>query len=240
MARLCINGALGRMGRMINDMAQENPEAEVVKLVDHSEHPELGLQIHGIKTSADKSGLDNVDAVIDFSLPESTMEMLAVCVKEKTPVIIGTTGFTDEQTAMVKEASKQIPVIFATNMSVAVNLFFKILKETASTLKGYEIEMCEGHHIHKKDAPSGTAKTLVDIINEEGYSVNYEDVAVIREVEIIGDHSIVFEGEFDKFEIKHHAKNRGIFADGTVKAGIWIPGKEPGLYNMQQVLFGEN
>ena len=227
MVKLAINGAMGRMGKMIAEAIEKTPDAEVSRLIDSENFPDI----------ADKTGLSTIDAVIDFSLPDSTLEMLEVCVAENKPIVIGTTGLTAEQIIKVEEAATKIPVVYASNMSVSVNLFFKILKEVVNTLKGYDINMCEGHHIHKKDAPSGTAKTLVDIINQAGNNVKYEDVDVIRQGEIIGDHAVVFDSPLDSFEIKHHAKTRAIFADGAVKAGIWLAAKAPGLYNMQDVLF---
>lgn len=238
MVKLAIHGALGRMGQRIYALSKENAGGQVVKLIDWEGHEQMGSVVDGITVTADKTDLSDVDAVIDFSLPESSIQMLEACKEAKKAIVIGTTGFSPEQIARINEVAKEIPVVFASNMSVSVNLFFKVLEEVSKVLKGYDVDLHEAHHIHKKDAPSGTAKTLVDIINEAGYTVNYEDVDVLREGEIIGDHSVVFESALDKFEIKHHAKTRDIFADGAVKAGIWVASKPVKLYSMREVLFG--
>lgn len=236
--KIAINGALGRMGRRIYALAKDNTDAEVVKLIDWEKHEDMGSIVDGITVTSDKTDLAGIDAVIDFSLPESAMIMLDCCVKNNVPIVIGCTGLSAEQIAKVEEAAKKIPVVRATNMSVSVNLFFKILEDVAKTLQGYDVKMHEAHHIHKMDAPSGTAKTLADVINKAGYSIKYEDVDVTREGEIIGDHEVVFESAIDKFEIRHHAKTRDIFADGAVKAGVWIADRPVKLYDMQEVLFG--
>lgn len=236
--KIAINGALGRMGKRIYALSKDEADAQVVKFIDWEKHEEMGTVIDGITVTSDKKDLAGVDAVIDFSLPESAMEMLDSCVENGVPIVIGCTGLSAQQIAKVEEAATKIPVVRATNMSVSVNLFFKILEDVAKTLQGYDVKMHEAHHIHKMDAPSGTAKTLADTINKAGYEIKYGDVAVTREGEIIGDHEVVFESDIDRFEIRHHAKTRDIFADGAVKAGVWIAGKPVKLYDMKEVLFG--
>jgi 4-hydroxy-tetrahydrodipicolinate reductase len=237
MTNIAIHGALGRMGKRIYALAKEDANAKVVKLIDHAGHPDINTPVDGITPTSFHYDLGGVDAVIDFSIPEASMLMLDACVKAGTPIVIGTTGFTKEQIAKIYEAADSIPVVYTSNMSVSVNLFFKVLGDVARVLQNYAITMHEAHHVHKKDAPSGTAKTLVDIINEAGnYEIKYEDVAVTREGEIIGDHDVVFDGPFDRFEIRHHAKTRDFFAVGAVKAGVWVKGKAVGIHTMREVL----
>lgn len=237
MVRIAVNGALGRMGRMIADTIAHSDGAEPAAYIDIPQHPGIGTEYEGIVATADKNSIAGSDAVIDFSLPGSTVEMLDYCLKYKVPIVIGTTGLTGEQIEKVKKVSQKIPVVYSSNMSVGVNLFFRILKEASGILNGYDIKISEAHHVHKKDAPSGTAKTIVDIVNTAGNNIKYQDVAVTREGEIIGDHSVVFDGLLDTFEIRHHARTRAIFADGAVRAAVWLAGRAAGLYDMQEVLF---
>ena len=122
-------------------------------------------------------------------------------------------------------------------MSVGVNLLFRLIKDAAVTLNGYTAEIEEAHHIHKKDSPSGTAKRIMDVINEQNFNIKVEEIKAIRDGEIIGDHKVVFDSIDDRIEIIHKAKNRDIFAKGAVIAAKWIANKDKGLYSMDNVLF---
>ncbi len=150
-------------------------------------------------------------------------------------MVIGTTGLTDAQTKEIEVAANKLPIVFSTNMSIGVNLLFKLVKETAAKLsKDYSVRIIEAHHIHKKDAPSGTAKHLAAIVGNTGFKV--ADIKSIREGEIIGDHEVVFDSGVDTIRLSHSAKTRDIFAKGALAAAKWLVKKKPGLYSMQDVL----
>jgi 4-hydroxy-tetrahydrodipicolinate reductase len=151
-------------------------------------------------------------------------------------MVIGTTGFTKAQTARIKKASSAIGIVFSSNMSVGVNLVFALIRQASQiTGRNYAITLSETHHVHKKDAPSGTAKTMAEIAGK--YSkTKVIDIASIREGEVIGDHTISFESPVDLISIHHHAKTRGIFAEGSLVAAKFLASKKKGLFNMQDVL----
>jgi len=224
------------MGQRLQALLAAEQDMSVVRLIETAGHPDIGNAFDGVTVTADKNDLAGVDAVIDFSLPEGSMEMLAACLQEKVPVIIATTGLSPEQVDQVEKAAAVIPVVYSPNMSIGVNLLFKVISEVASILKGYEVTVVEAHHVHKKDAPSGTAKKMVDLVTDKGFDIEYDDVRAVRKGEIVGDHRILFDGPADSFEISHHAKTRDMFATGAIAAARWLYGKPAGLYSMQKVL----
>jgi len=151
-------------------------------------------------------------------------------------MVIGTTGLTKAQITQIKKASSKIAIVFSSNMSVGVNLVFGLIRQAAQiTGKGYSIALSETHHVHKKDAPSGTAKTMAEIAQTHA-KAKVVDIASIREGEVIGDHTINFESPVDKISIAHHAKTRDIFAEGSLVAAKFLSKKKKGLFNMQDVL----
>jgi 4-hydroxy-tetrahydrodipicolinate reductase len=152
-------------------------------------------------------------------------------------MVIGTTGLDDATRQKIKAAARHIAIVFSPNMSVGVNLLFRLLKVAAGTLKNYAASIQETHHIHKKDAPSGTAKRMAEILIEQGFNIKPEDIKSDRYDEIVGDHKVLFESEVDRIELSHSAKTRDIFVEGALKAAQWVVGKEPGLYSMDDVLF---
>ena len=154
-------------------------------------------------------------------------------------MVIGTTGLDKKAKDKISEVAKVIPIVFSPNMSIGVNILFRLLKIAAGTLKNYQAGIQEVHHVHKKDAPSGTAKRIAEIINEQGFNIKIEDIKADRYDEIIGDHKVVFESEVDKLELSHSAKTRDIFAQGALLAAGWIVGKSLGLYSMDDVLFAK-
>lgn len=239
MVQLAINGICGRMGQRIFRLAKQDPEMKVVIGLEQQNHTQLEKEIEGVQVTADYSPINQSDCIIDFTVPEATIKILQKAKELNKAIVIGTTNLDKDQERIIKEVSESIPVVYSPNMSVGVNLFFKILKIAASTLQGYKVNIEEAHHIHKKDAPSGTAKKLAEIINEFGFDIKNEDVGAKREGEIIGDHQVSFESNFDSFKIEHHAKTRDIFAQGALSAAKWIKDKPAGLYSMQDVLFSE-
>jgi 4-hydroxy-tetrahydrodipicolinate reductase len=173
--------------------------------------------------------------MVDFSTPEAALERLAECVKTKTPAVICTTGFSDAQKAEIAAAAKKIPVVFSSNMSVGVNLLFKRVPEIAKTLGAtYDIDIVETHHRFKKDAPSGTAKTLAERI--ESATGRKPNVHAVRSGDVVGEHRIIFGTLGDSIEIIHRASTRDIFAKGSIAAAQWAAKAKPGLYTMLDVI----
>ena len=221
--KIAINGACGRMGQAVAKAAAD-AGVEVAALIDVVKAP-------GVTRSLAKK----VDALIDFSTPEASLERLAECVKLKTPAIVCTTGFSDAQKAEIAAASKKIPVIYSSNMSVGVNLLFKRVPEIARTLgDSYDIDIIETHHRFKKDAPSGTAKTLAERI--ESATGRKPNVHAVRSGDVVGEHRIIFGTLGDSIEIVHRASTRDIFAKGSIEAAKWASKAKPGLYTMLDVI----
>ncbi|MCK9573170.1 MAG: 4-hydroxy-tetrahydrodipicolinate reductase, partial [Candidatus Omnitrophica bacterium] len=226
----------GKMGQRIFALAGEDKNFKVVIGLEKKGHPEVGKTINGVRVVDNPEEIKECDCVIDFTVAAATLENLPYIAKHKKYAVIGTTGIDESQQARLKEASKKIAIVFSPNMSIGVNLLFSLAKTAAKTLRGYKVLIEEAHHIHKKDAPSGTAKRIAQIINEEGLSCQAEDIRAIREGEIVGDHRIILESEVDRIELFHHAKTRDIFVKGALIAAKWVIDKEPGLYSMDDVL----
>ena len=232
-----VTGARGRMGQRIIKLAKEEETLNVVLGLEKKGHPDIGKTIDGVIITDSQDEINSCDCLIDFSQPSATIENLEYLLKFKKCAVIGTTGFNKDQLNKINEASKVIPIVFSPNMSVGVNLLFRLIKDAAATLNGYTAEIEEAHHIHKKDSPSGTAKRIMDVINEQNFNIKVEEIKAIRDGEIIGDHKVVFDSIDDRIEIIHKAKNRDIFAKGAVIAAKWIANKDKGLYSMDNVLF---
>ncbi|RPH43851.1 MAG: 4-hydroxy-tetrahydrodipicolinate reductase [Planctomycetota bacterium] len=221
--KIAINGACGRMGQAVAKAAAD-AGVEVAEKIDV-------VETAGISRTLSKK----VDAVVDFSTPEAALERLAECVKAKTAAVICTTGFSDAQRAQITSASKKIPVIYSSNMSVGVNLLFKRVPEIAKTLgESYDIDIVETHHRFKKDAPSGTAKTLAERI--ESATGRKPNVHAVRSGDVVGEHRIIFGTLGDSIEIIHRASTRDIFATGSIEAAKWAAKAKPGLYTMLDVI----
>ena len=236
MIKLAITGCCGRMGQRILSLAKNDIGFCVKALFERADHPDIGKSIDGVKISSDLSLLKGVDVLIDFTLPEPTEENLEACLKTKTKMVIGTTGLNDAQYKKIKTASQKIDIVQSTNTSVGVNILFKLAQILGEkTGKNYNVRIVEAHHIHKKDAPSGTAKTLAKII-ENAKGITITDIQSIREGEIIGDHDVIFESDVDVIAIRHHAKTRDIFAEGALVAAKFISKKKTGLYDAQDAL----
>ncbi len=236
MIKLAINGCCGKMGKRIMELAVAGSDYEVVTGLEKTGHPALHTDVKGVTIRDDFNLIKNADVVIDFTGPQASMDLLEVALKHKKALVIGTTGLTHEETQRIKEAGTLIPIVFSPNMSVGVNILFRLVKEAAAKLKEYHISITEAHHVHKKDAPSGTARKLAQIIQDQA-NRQIEDIEAIREGEIIGDHKVKFESELDTIVLSHSAKTRDIFAKGALEAAKWVAAKQvPGLYSMQDVL----
>ncbi len=237
MVKAGISGICGRMGRRILNLCRKDENVEVVLGLEYKGHPSEGEDIEGVKVVSDLNRVNFCDCLIEFTSPKAVIEHLPYLVKFKKPAVIGTTGLNQDEQDKIKEVSRIIPIVLSPNMSIGVNLLFDLVRTSANLLKGYRVFIEESHHVHKKDAPSGTAKQIAKIINSQGeYDIRNEDIKSVREDEITGDHRVVFESGVDKIELFHSAKNRDIFAQGAVLAAKWVLGKEPGLYSMEDVL----
>lgn len=235
MIKLGITGACGKMGRRIYELAGQDKEFEVALALEMKGTPLIGKDLGKIKVSSNLDGLFLVDVLVDFTLPEATDAHLDYVAKYKKPLVLGTTGLTDALKNKVEEVSKIVPVVFTPNMSVGMNVLFSVLPEIAKKLgPDYSVEIVEAHHKAKKDAPSGTAKKLAEVITQ----VTKKNIPThsIRLGDIFGDHTIVFCGNSERIEIRHQAHSRDLFVVGALKAAKWIFGKPAGLYSMQDVL----
>ncbi|MCX5669018.1 MAG: 4-hydroxy-tetrahydrodipicolinate reductase [Candidatus Omnitrophica bacterium] len=235
MIKLGITGACGKMGRRIYEFAGLDKDFEVALALEKKGTPLIGRDLGRIKVSSNLDGLFLVDVLVDFTLPEAVDTHLDYVAKYKKALVLGTTGLTDAQKSKVEEIAKIVPVVFTPNMSVGMNVLFSMLPEMAKRLgPDYSIEIVEAHHKAKKDAPSGTAKKLAEVISQ----VTKKNVPIhsIRLGDIFGDHEIVFCGNSERIQIKHQAHSRDLFVVGALKAVKWIFGKPAGLYSMQDVL----
>ncbi|OTA21456.1 4-hydroxy-tetrahydrodipicolinate reductase [Xenorhabdus beddingii] len=266
--RVAIVGASGRMG---GNLIQAVQQLDGVTLGAALERPgsslvgadagELaGLGKNGIRISDDLHHvIEHVDVLIDFTRPEGTLTYLAICQQFRKPMIIGTTGFDDAGKQAIAEASREIPIVFAANFSVGVNLVLKLLEKAASVMGEYtDIEIIEAHHRHKVDAPSGTALAMGESIAKtlgrdlktcavyarEGHTGERDPksigFATLRAGDIVGEHTAIFADIGERVEISHKASSRMTFANGAVKAAMWITDKNSGLYNMKDVLNLDN
>ena len=249
MTKVLICGAMGRMGTTIANMVTENPELELVGGVDISPGQVFGKPM---VESADLAAfIDEFrpDVMIDFTVAAATMVNAKIAAAKGVALVIGTTGFTPEQDAELLDAVRNVPVVKTTNFSVGVNIFWELVREAAKRLGDYDIELIEAHHRHKKDAPSGTAKTILKVIEEEVGSraemygrcgmterKNEIGVHVIRGGDTVGDHTVQFHQNYETIELTHRAYDRAVFARGAVRAAAWVPGKVPGFYTMREVL----
>lgn len=261
--KIAIAGASGRMGRMLIETVLNTPDAQLVGALDMAGSPQLGQdpaaflgKATGIQITADlKEGLKNADFLIDFTRPEGTLEHLKVAQTLGVKMIIGTTGFTAAQKEILQQASQQLAIVFAPNMSVGVNATLKLLEVAAKILnQGYDIEIVEAHHKHKVDAPSGTALGMGEVIANalgkqlqdcavyarEGHTGEREagtiGFATIRGGDIVGDHTVMFCGEGERIEVTHKSASRMSYAQGSVRAARFLKDQANGLFDMQDVL----
>ena len=223
MIKICVSGSIGKMGLRILELAKEDPDFHVCESFDAiEENPEQFIEA--------------AECLIEFTTPQATIEHLALCEKHKKAMVIGTTGLSDAEQEKINAASLKIPIVFSPNMSIGVNLLFKMAGDAAKVLgPEYGIQIVEAHHIHKKDSPSGTAKEIARIIKDAKGDVKIP-IESVREGETVGEHTVTFESNVDLIEITHSAKTRDIFVKGALQATKFIIGKKNGLYTMKDVL----
>lgn len=246
-----ICGALGRMGTAITGVLASRGH-EVVAAFD-SLKPSAGnvLQTSEINLAA----IEKCTVLLDFSAPAATAELLPLAIKAAKPIVIGTTGFTQEQKEQIESAAKNIPVLFSPNMAVGVNILFKLTQIAAAAMDGsFDVEIMEIHHRHKKDAPSGTAKRLAQIVKEnmsgmeDAKIISSRDgiigersqkeigVMALRGGDTVGDHTVYFISEGERIELSIRSTDRNTLAKGAVLAAEYLEDKKPGLYSMFDVL----
>ncbi|HAK88745.1 MAG: 4-hydroxy-tetrahydrodipicolinate reductase [Nitrospirae bacterium GWB2_47_37] len=264
MTKIIVTGATGRMGSRITALSKDYHDLRLVGAVERKGHeaagkdigPIVGIAETNVKlTDALENIIDACDVIIDFTSIGSTLQHLKAAAGKNKAMVIGTTGFSKEELEPIKEASKNIPIVLAPNMSVGVNLLLKVLQDVAKTLgDDYDIEIVETHHRLKKDAPSGTAMKMAQVI-ADAVNRNLDEVGVyarkgligertkkeigiqtLRGGDVVGEHTVFFYGLGERVEITHKASSRDTFARGALKAALWISGRKPGLYDMQDVL----
>jgi 4-hydroxy-tetrahydrodipicolinate reductase len=264
MINVIVAGAAGRMGSRLIALAKESSALALAGAIEGKGHPALGLDAGetagvgkmGVLITNDLLGqLDRAEVVIDFSAPEATLGHLRAVAERRRAMVIGTTGFDAAQLDELKSLTRQVPCVFSPNMSVGVNLIYKVISEMARTLGDeYDIEVIEAHHRLKKDAPSGTALKIAEVLaratnrdlNQVGVYARKgligerkkQEIGIqtIRAGDIVGDHTILFGGMGERIEVTHRASSRDTFARGALRAASWVVRQPPGLYDMMDVL----
>ncbi|HEV3147162.1 MAG TPA: 4-hydroxy-tetrahydrodipicolinate reductase [Chthoniobacterales bacterium] len=221
--RVLLIGAKGRMGKAIVDLAKGDPSIAIVAQCD------LGDPIGPT--------MKNCDVAVDFSHANVIEGICRASLQHRRPLVIGTTGHSAEQHCVIEKAAESVAIVFASNFSVGVNALFALTRNAAKILEPeFNVEIIETHHKLKKDAPSGTAKTLAEILRQAHKSDSEIQIQSIREREVVGEHTVIFNGPGERLELTHRASSREIFARGALRAARWIIGEPAGLYSMQDVL----
>lgn len=263
MLNVVIAGCTGRMGHALLESTLNDPELKLHAALDRADGPAIGRDAGelvgapcGVKITADAAAaLQGAHALVDFTRPEASMEYIAACRKAKVALILGTTGFSPEQKAVIEAAAREIPIVFAPNMSVGVNLLINLVEAAAKVLaEGYDIEVIEAHHRHKVDAPSGTALRLGEaaahalgrnlaqcaVYGREGVTGERDPstigFATVRGGDVVGDHTVLFAGIGERVELTHKASSRATFALGALRAAKFLAGRTSGLFDMRDVL----
>ena len=263
MIKIVVIGASGRMGRTIIQCIEDTQGVTISGGTEYIGHSSIGSDLGELAGIGKKEifvveniddALVNCDVIVDFSTPESSIKTLNTAVSCDKSIVIGTTGFSKEQKKIINQAAKKIRCVFAPNMSVGVNVLFKIAKDISKTFgDAYDVEIVEAHHKFKKDAPSGTAVRLSEIIadsldrdiNEVGVygregmaerKPKEIGVHAVRAGDIVGEHRVLYGGMGETFELFHRAQSRETFARGSIRAAKWLVSQSPGLYDMQDVL----
>lgn len=261
--RIGIVGAGGRMGRMLLEAVLKDDAVALGAAFDVPGSPSIGATVGALvglpcelRVSEDLvGGMQSIDCLIDFTRPEGTLEHLEICRQAGVAMVIGTTGFSDEGKARIAAAAREVPIVFAPNMAVGVNLVFKLLETAAQILaQGYDIEVVEAHHRMKVDAPSGTALRMGEVVAQalgrdlkdcavygrEGVTGERDPstigFATVRGGDIVGDHTVMFCGIGERVEVTHKASSRMPYALGSLRAARFLAGRQSGLFDMQDVL----
>ncbi|MDD5435798.1 MAG: 4-hydroxy-tetrahydrodipicolinate reductase [Nitrospira sp.] len=264
MIKVIVTGAAGRMGSRIISAIQEIDGITVAGALERTDHPSLGFDagdVAGVGPLGVKiedrieNIIDSADVVIDFSSPDAVLYNIEKVCSAGKSIVIGTTGLLYEGEKKIREYAVKIPCVFSPNMSVGVNVVFKVIQDIAKVLGDeYDVEIVEAHHRHKKDAPSGTAMRMAHVLADAlgrnlaevgrfsrhgiiGERTQQEiGIQTIRAGDIVGDHTVLFCGNGERIEVTHRAHTRDNFARGAVRAAMWVVNQKPGLYDMMDVL----
>ena len=264
MNNVIVCGGCGKMASLIAKNVYNNDTLQLLGIIESGNHPAI-RQDWGVETGIGKTDIkieddldkiiEKCDVVVDFTNPEATMTNLAICLAHKKACVIGTTGLSESQVKTIEKASEEIPIVFSPNMALGVNLLFDLVKKVSGILDNeYDIEIIETHHRYKKDAPSGTAMKIAEIIAQER-GINLDEKAVygrrgnvgarnageigihaLRAGNISGEHTIIFNSLGERLELTHKAYSRDAFAEGAVKAIHFIQGKNEGVFTMKEIL----
>lgn len=250
MIKVVICGAMGRMGSTVGRLVDAAPDLALVGGVDLKRGEVFGVPVVPAEDMARLLEEKNPDVVIDFTVAPAAVKNVTTAAAHGVALVVGTTGFSADQKAeMARAIEGHVPAVISSNFSIGVNIFWQLVREAARLLPDYDIEVLEAHHRYKKDAPSGTAKTIIQILEEEvgqrpklygreGMMERGREIGVhvIRGGDIVGDHAVLFAGNFETIQVSHRAYDRSVFAQGAVKATRWVVGKKPGIYSMTDVL----
>jgi 4-hydroxy-tetrahydrodipicolinate reductase len=250
MTSVVIFGAMGRMGMTIGRLIDEADDLELAGGIDVRPGTFYGVEVAA--ASDTDSFLERVspDVAIDFTIAHAAVENIKAAARHQIALVVGTTGFSPEQRIEIETAIEgTVPAVISSNFSVGMNIFWRLVRDAAKLLGDYDIEVIEAHHRYKKDAPSGTAKTILQIIEEEagerqkvygreGVTERRNEIGVhvIRGGDIVGDHTVLFAANDETIQLSHKASDRAVFAHGVLRAARWVGGKAPGIYSMDDVL----
>lgn len=264
MVRAAVAGIGGRMGSRIAQLARETEGVELIGVFEHPAHPAVGKDVAeiiggsptGMRISGNmEQALGDADVVIDFTNASASLGHLQVAAARKVPMVVGSTGFSADQMEQARELSRNFPCVLTPNMSMGVNVLFKVVADVARLLGGgFDVEIVEAHHRFKKDAPSGTALKLAQIVagalerdlDQVGVYARHgligertdQEIGIqtLRGGDIVGEHTVLFAGLGERIELTHRAHSRDNFARGAIRAALWVVQQPPGLYDMQHVL----
>ena len=252
MTRIIMHGCNGKMGQVITGICKNDPDCEIVAGIDIADNRQNSYPVFTDINACDVEA----DVMIDFSSFRATDGVLDYCVAKKLPLVLCTTGLTEEQLAKMKECSKQVAILKSANMSLGINTLLKLIQDAAKVLAtaGFDMEIVEKHHRLKKDAPSGTALALADSINEamdNAYTYVYDrsqrseqrpdkeiGLSAVRGGTIVGEHEVIFAGPDEVIEFKHTAYSKAVFGKGAIEAAKFLAGKPAGKYDMADVING--
>lgn len=250
MIRLIMHGCNGHMGQVITGLAAEDTEVEIVAGIDIFDNRDNGYPVFHTISECDVEA----DAIIDFASPKAIDGLLDYCIEKQVPVVVCTTGLSQEQITHIEEASEKVAVLKSANMSLGINMLLDLLKTAAKILApaGFDMEIVEKHHKHKVDAPSGTALALADSINEamdQSYTYTYDrsqerrerdpkeiGLSAVRGGTIVGEHEVIFAGADEVITFQHTAYSKAVFGKGAIQAGKFLAGKPAGFYDMKDVI----
>nr|WP_319375945.1 4-hydroxy-tetrahydrodipicolinate reductase [uncultured Methanoregula sp.] len=250
MIKVVVCGASGRMGQTLGRMVKESGDLELVGGINLKPSTFFGVEIVEAKDAEALLKRTKADVLIDFTVAAAVVGNVQLAARNNVALVVGTTGISPAQRAEMETAiNGHVPAVISTNFSVGVNIFWQMVREAGKLLKDYDIEVIEAHHRNKKDAPSGTAKTILQILDEsagtrekmygrEGMTERKNEIGVhvIRGGDIVGDHKVMFSKNYETIELSHRAYDRSVFASGALCAARWVVGKKPGIYGMNDVL----